>query len=342
MVKAGKCLGTALVLLLLQACGGEEVVLPEVQPLQASAEQLQQLGPVEAGPYEVVTQRDIVFQPQAEQRELALSVFYPAAEERFPLLLFSHGNWSTRDDYDNVIKHWVSHGYVVIAPDHLDCCGMMSGIINSVRYGQVGLIEARTDDFTVLLDNLDALQQQLPALATRIDSSRVAATGHSFGAFSAQQTIGARAYDPDAEAFRSYRDERIQAVVAISPPGPMFDNITDKSWQEVDQPMLVTTGTWDSNAQFWPDWRAHKMSFDTATAGQNYALIVQGADHYLGNLICRLDRENEPQYDALKMVNAVTTRFLNAYLKDDQEALAFIQSNAARQLTGQFAVIEKR
>ncbi|WP_101757788.1 alpha/beta fold hydrolase [Oceanicoccus sp. KOV_DT_Chl] len=320
----------------------DEVVLPEAQPLKASAEALSTLYKIDKGPYQVVSSTDLILAVTADS-ELQLSVFYPAADdEKFPLLLFSHGNWSDKDQYDAVINHWVSHGYVVIAPNHLDCCSAMHGIINSIRYGQFGLIEERMRDFALLLDNLDRVEQLVAGLSGKIDHHRIAATGHSFGAFSAQQFGGAGTFNPDTEQFVYFRDARIKAIVAISPPGPMFDVINDKSWQQMDQPMLLTTGTWDSNARFWPDWRLHKMSFDTATPGVNYALITQGADHYLGNLICRLDREQVAQHDALKMLNVTTIAFLDAYVKELPAAKEFIVSDSLAVVSDGFSVIERR
>ncbi|HEB28972.1 MAG TPA: hypothetical protein ENI05_14670 [Porticoccus sp.] len=330
-----------LLLLTWVASCAEEVELPEAKPLDATAEQLATLYKAEKGPYKVMSKTDVVL-PVSEDKSLELSVFYPQADERFPLLLFSHGNWSDKDKYNAVIDHWVSHGYVVIAPNHVDCCSAVHGIINSVRYGQFGLIDERMKDFIFLLDHLRLVEDTVAGLAGKIDSDRIAATGHSFGAFTAQQFAGAGTFNPDTEEYVYYRNDRIKAVVAISPPGPMFDVINDQSWKNLDQPMLLTTGTWDSNAQFWPDWRLHKMSFDTAKAGKNYALITQGADHYLGNLICRPEREQAPQYDALKMLNATSMAFLDAYVKADPLAQAFIDGDQLATATNGFSIIERR
>ncbi len=329
-----------IIIALISACA-DEVVLPEAKPLQATEEQLAQLYKAEPGPYKVLSKSDIVLAVSAD-KQMDLSVTYPAAEGQFPLLLFSHGNWSDKDKYNNVIDHWVSHGYIVVAPNHLDCCSAVNGIINSVRYGQFGLIDERMKDFNYLLANLDAVESAVEGIAGKIDRNRIAATGHSFGAFTAQQFGGAGTFNPDTEEYVYYRDESIKAVVAISPPGPMFDVINENSWKEFQRPMLLTTGTWDSNAQFWPDWRLHKMSFDTAKEGNNYALITQGADHYLGNLICRPEREQAPQHDALKMLNATSTAFLDAYVKDNAEALAFIEGDQLATLTSGFSVLERR
>lgn len=324
----------------LSGCSGDKVTLPEVTPLNASPEALASLYKAETGSLTVVAQTNVHL--SLDDRELDLSIFYPDAEGPFPILLFSHGNWSTKDKYNPVIEHWVSHGYVVLAPNHLDCCGMVNGIWNSIRYGQIGLIEERIRDFSSLLDHLPQIEDSVDGLAGKMDASRIAATGHSFGAFTAQQFGGAGTFNPDTEEYVYFTDKRIKAMVAISPPGPMFDVINEGSWINLQGPMMLTTGTWDANVQFWPDWRAHKLSFDTAQPGQNYALITQGADHYLGNLICRPEREQPPQYDALKMLNSATTAFLDAYVKNNSEALAFIDSDILQQETNNFSRLQQR
>ncbi len=327
---------------LLAGCGGE-VALPPAQPLTATADQLRQIPSIDAGPWQVVTADAVVLPRTALYRELPLRVLYPAAQEThapFPVLVFSHGNFSDRQHYDAVLGHWVSHGYVVIAPTHLDGGGMPRGIFNSLRHGQMGLISARIDDVRHILGNLPEIAAQIADPRLRMDVTRIALTGHSFGAFTAQQFIGAAAIDDDFVL--SARDSRVLVAVALSPPGPMFDVINENSWDKVSKPMLITTGTWDVNAQFWPHWEQHMVSHRFAPTGNKVALVVDGMDHYLGNLICRPERDAVPQTDALRMVNAVSTSFLNAWLKGDVEAELFLESDRLRQLTGGFARLQAR
>ena len=128
----------------------------------------------------------------------------------------------------------------------------------------------------------------------------------------------------------------------MSPPGPMFDTITAGSWQHLQTPTLVSTGTWDVQPAFWPDWRSHLLSWETAIPGDKYALVTQGADHHLGNLICRTEREAAPQTDALRMVQIATTAFLDAYLKDNTNARAFLEGDTLTEKTAGFSRLDTR
>lgn len=331
-------------LLLLSTLGlahcGEDIPLPPAQPLKADAAALAQIPNLQTGPLHPTFTAAASW--TAGTQTLRLRAAYPTEAGRYPLIVFSHGNWSDTDQYDALLQHWVSHGYAVLAPRHDDGGGMMRGIFNSLRLGNEGLIGGRVETIRNILDHLPEIERFDAELAARIDPERIAIAGHSFGAFTAQQFIGAASIDPDSGHRIEGRDPRVRAVVAISPPGPMFGLINDQSWLQVDQPMLVTTGTWDVNPMFFPEWQLHRMSFDTAQPGQNWLLVVDGADHYLGNLICRTGREVTPQTDALNMVNALSVTFLDAFVKDAPAARDAMDALPLAELTGGFATLTQR
>ena len=45
-------------------------------------------------------------------KDLHLRITYPAENGRYPLIVFSHGASGSKDNYQPLVKHWVSHGYV--------------------------------------------------------------------------------------------------------------------------------------------------------------------------------------------------------------------------------------
>jgi predicted dienelactone hydrolase len=305
-------------------------------------QELKQLYGMTLGTYTLET-ASLELSVKDQGRSLPVRVAYPKEAGHFPLVIFSHGNWSDNTKYDRILEHWVSQGYIVLAPFHLDGGGMARGIFNSVRYGQLGLIEERRLDLVQVLDAVERLPVLLPALSGKVRSDKIAVAGHSFGAFSAQQMIGAGVYDEDADSWSYSRDNRVLAVLALSPPGPMFGVITEDSWNKVEGPMFLSTGTWDVNAQFFPRWELHRMAYDRAVAGNNWALVVEGADHYLGNLICRPEREVAPQHSALKMLNASSLAFLDWKLKDSKDAAVWFDGRQSLdELTQGFAQLTKR
>lgn len=133
------------------------------------------------------------------------------AEAQWPLVIFSHGNGSTSFAYTWLIEDLVSHGYVVAAIQHTGTAiavqfpdgrlvphrelpmpantspaERMQKQIESISAG----ISEGADDVRFVLDHVTELSktgdQQFP-LKGKIDSSRVAAMGHSAGAeFSAR------------------------------------------------------------------------------------------------------------------------------------------------------------
>ena len=90
--------------------------------------------------------------PETETRRgVEFNVYYPAAGKGYPLLVFAHGNWSTKDSYDRVIEHWVSHGYAVIAPDGVPRQGANGRTwgfhpLSDRQMSEISFLEAVRDD----------------------------------------------------------------------------------------------------------------------------------------------------------------------------------------------------
>ncbi|WP_371189400.1 alpha/beta hydrolase family protein [Thalassotalea maritima] len=331
----------ALLLTSLSGCN-DAISLPQAQPLSASSEQLMAIPFIDKGPYQVIINRDVTLHNPDLQRDLDISAFYPEQGQQFPLVIFSPGFVAHKDTYDNVIAYWVSHGFVVLAVNHQDCCSMVSGIIKSMWFGNFGLVEQRVNDVRFLQQSLAELVSQYPFLQNKFDAENLAIAGHSFGGFTAQLFAGAGTYNPDDERYHYIAIDNVKAVLAISPPGPMFDVITDKSWQKLSLPTFISTGTWDVDGRFFKTWQVHNMSFDTALPGDKYSLVTQGADHYFGNLICRPEREELPQHDALRMLNATSTLFLKSYLTDEVVSKQQLQTLDLGGVTNGFSTLTRR
>jgi len=118
-------------------------------------------------------------------------------------------------------------------------------------------------------------------------------------------------------------ETRFKVLLMISDPSTMA-LMPEDPWKGVKVPTLISTGTKDFsdvgsgriNAPF--KYEVPK-SMNRSFAPHHYVLI-DGADHYLGGLICRTDVPGPPQHEALEIAASASTTFLNAYVKNDINA----------------------
>ncbi len=339
LARAWNFCGLAL-LLALTACGAPPE-LPPAKPLSADAQHYATLPGYGPGPFAVQRSPILSWHP-AGGDEYEVRGVYPELSarksEQLPLLVFSHGFASDVTEYDALLEHWASHGVVTLAIRHPDAGGTLRGIWSSIRLGKEGLISARTAALHRLIDERDSLPGMLQEALRHTDPSAIIAAGHSFGAFTAQQLGGAVAISPQGDRRLEARHGAVTRVIAISPPGEMFGWIQADSWSDMQVPQLVTTGTWDVDGRFVTDWRQHRLSFDSAPAEIPGALlVVQGADHYLGNLICRTDRDVAPQTDALRFVQTISLQFLR-----ELDFMTLYAADPLSRRTQEFATLETR
>ena len=144
----------------------------------------------------------------ATTKQSAVRDARPAELQPLPLVVFSHGHAGYRFASTFLTTHLASHGFVVVAPDHVD--DTMIEVLATPRdqQGVKSLQSAidRPQDVAVVIDAaLDATTPLGALLAARLDPTRIGVCGHSFGGFTA---LVASALDP-----------RIGACVPHAPPG---------------------------------------------------------------------------------------------------------------------------
>lgn len=267
------------------------------------------------GALEAAEVQTIDFTPPGESRVIPLRVSAPASGRRLPVVLFSHGAYASKDDYNPILDHWADAGYVVIAITHRDSVrlGVTRGSNNPKFF------EWRLDDMQAVLAHLNAVLGQVPAIQRRADVTRIAATGHSFGGLVAQ-TVGGASFNDVAKGgvAVSRADPRIRAVIIFSGAGAFAPLLAPENFAALQRPTLVTVGTNDLKQA--PDlsgyeWR--RQPYDLIAPGNKYLLSLDGADHYLGGIVGRDDLPRSPkaaQY--LADFNRWSTVFLDAYLRD--------------------------
>ncbi len=269
---------------------------------------------------------DPQLQDPADGRAVPLHVVWPAQGRHMPVILFSHGAYSSKDLYGPIVDAWAARGYIVIAPTHRDSVslGVRRGT-NEPRY-----FAWRMEDMELLLARLDAVIAMAPGLADRAEPTSIVAAGHSFGGLVAQTLGGATYFDPSTGATVSRQDPRVRAVIIFSGAGPFPPILRPSDFATLTPPMLVTVGT--NDLQQAPGLTGHewrKLPYELAPAGSKFRLTLDGADHYLGGTVGRDDLPRDARGPAwLAAFNATTGEFLDAFVKGKASARRSLQRDA--------------
>jgi hypothetical protein len=296
-----------------------------VAVLAAAASSNEALYKIEPGPYDVRIVDELTLNDAVQGRDVTLRVLYPDGVGPFPLVVYSTGAFCWPQMYDPVTTHWVSHGYVVITPNHLES----PNNAEPPRPDQFAdLFPSRLRDVSFVVDELDEIGRRVD-IQGKIDAERIAIGGHSFGAVISMVKIGLQLKDEYKESWGEIYDARFQAAVLMSAPGPGMEHMAANAFDGLGKPFIATGGTNDVgrvDPGDYPreEWRT--VAYQLAPPGDKYSVIVQDADHYLGGLICNPERGGEPDPEGVAIVRAMTTAFLDAYIKDDEVALEFLKT----------------
>jgi len=272
---------------------------------------------------------------------LSVRVTWPSGDGPYPLVVFSQGALCPKNMYVSVTDHWTSHGYVTIAPLHLDSESNGLGAQDLVG---VDLVDERIIDMTTVLDSLDRIESLLPGVAGKIDRSKIAVSGHSFGGQIALVLTGLEMLNAQTNEPVDRSDDRFRVAVVLSGVGQL-PNMAPNAFSRYDRPVYSSGGTKDLGAtglgpiHRWP-WRM--AAFFETPPGEKYGLVLDQGDHYYGGLICRETAGGLPDYQGLSIIRGTSTAFLDAYLKLDRNARTFLESADVRALTNNRASLERK
>ncbi|GHJ35378.1 chlorophyllase [Streptomyces sp. TS71-3] len=273
---------------------------------------------------------------------LEVRVTAPAAGERLPVVLFSHGGGdslylASKDGYDPLVQFWAARGFAVVQPTHLS--SKIGGFgLDPGKPGHSMFSAARLADMRQILDGLTEIEQRVPGLAGRLDHDHVVGAGHSAGAQTIAVLLGARLKGVDGKTSdEDLREPRIGAGLLLAPTGSGEGLVPavrqaypelDVDFSHMTAPALVVYGDTDVNPAmmlYGAEWHAEPYR---QSPGDGDLITFFGARHFLGGIMGYNLAETDDESPELL---ALTQRMTWAYLRSatDSGSDAWEEARAA-------------
>ncbi|MFG2651395.1 alpha/beta hydrolase family protein [Streptomyces sp. NPDC048436] len=288
-------------------------------------------------PAPVVSVKPVVLPAPERGAELRVRVSAPVTGHELPIVLLSHGFGSSLDGYGPLADHWAAHGFVVVQPTHLDSKTQGLAADDPRR---PHMWRFRVEDMKRVLDSLDVLEAAVPGLGGRVDHSRIAAAGHSFGGQTAGILLGLRVLDPQTGKAEDLSDPRVKAGVLLATAGKGGDDLTpfaaenlpwlrSPDFTRMSTQALVVAGDEDNLPLTvrGADWTADPY---VLSPGGKSLLTLYGAEHFLGGIsgyeVAETTDENPAR---VALVQQVTLAYLRHALGIDSSGWTAAQKALA-------------
>lgn len=275
----------------------------------------------------------------------ALRDAVPVKEQRFPLVVVSHGYPGSRFFLTYLTENLASKGYIVAAIDHTD------SVFGAIR-GFPSTLLNRSNDQLFTIGALEEMSRKSGNfLNGLLDDTHVAIIGYSMGGYGALTSAGAGysnkamgativpgGYLTDLTAgnpkYSARLRKEVKAVVAIAPWGeqPPFNSWDADGLAGIHIPMLMIAGDQDDVSDYA---NGIKPAFDKTVNSDRCLLVYENARHNVGGnpappgLTTFSARESfeEPVWrkERITAINQhFITAFLDLYLKGDASRSAYL------------------
>lgn len=289
------------------------------------------LSPLAAAAAEGAGLTDTWTDPARGGRALPVRIRLPAGTGPAPAVVISHGLGGSRDGLGYLGRALAEAGFVAV---HIQHPGTDIALWNGGGDFSTALMAAALDAGQALarlqdgIFALDELARRAAApggpLRGRVDLSRLATAGHSYGAWTVQHMLGQRL--PGGERGLSLPDPRLKAGVALSPVPPR--GLPPRlAFGRVATPMLHVTGTLDSGYIEGATPQDREIPFRAISGPPQALAVLEGANHAaFADEPAAGPRWSNPAYHA--RAGGLAALFLRAALLGDAAARAALRAGA--------------
>jgi|GEM_PF-242989 len=279
-------------------------------------------------------------------RRVPIKVHVPLASGACPVVVLSHGAGGDWDTHFAQAQDLASHGYAVLCVEHVG--SNRERLTRSLRVAKnvdamihdAEEVLARPRDVSFAIDQAKRWNATHERLRGRLDTERVGAMGHSFGAFTTMVVCGMRpALDwltptvaPGQGLGPDLRDPRVKCGVALSPQGVGEPFFVAESFGSLRAPLLGISGTKDEQQAGQPATN-RRDAFALWPKGGSAFLWLANAKHLDftdSTGTTRRAMESSSRADVQPVTRAATLAFLDLHLRGDAEAAKVLTTEGMR------------
>jgi predicted dienelactone hydrolase len=279
-------------------------------------------------------------------RALPVKIYLPlAGKAPYPTVIFSHGLGGSREAAGYLGEYLARQGYLCIFVQHPGSDASvwepyknqgMKAIREHLKTSAnpENLIN-RAGDISFVIDELEKRNRDDEVLGKQVDLTKIACSGHSFGAGTTLAIAG------QVFAQGTLADERIKAAIYLCPPINLDRLVKGKTYGSIKVPGLVLTGTEDDSPINDTKASDRLKVFDEISAPHQYLVNIDGANHAtFGGGRPQLDTPATVKYH--EMICKVAGEFLDAALRNDPDAWHWLDSGDATKYFGNSATYRRK
>lgn len=265
----------------------------------------------------------------------------PIAGSSFSAVVYSPGLGAAPENFKYLALSWASRGVVCVMLHHPESDDKlwrgkvrpMANVKEAYQHYWTG-----RDRAMAIRSAIDLIYYPLgdvQSIFENVNRRKIAVAGNDLGALGALLVAGQLPPDNGPSLY----DERVSAVLAMSPPVFCEAEQGPEVYAYVSVPLMVVTGTKDDGIVGSTKAYQRRVPYDSVRFSDRYLVVLEGGDHrvYGGHNVGK--QNSDAMYQ--DTIRIATSDFLSAYLQDDYSTLMNMrQVGSSMGLNN--AIVEKR